>query len=432
MGSKKILLTLGIILTIALAIAGSTYAYLEWVTSDEQGTNVVFTLEQDFSCAVDGGGNITSADVAIAPSSCTNSAHAIMREITVTPSILRDNLEIGMDLWINVDSIDQEFSNTDNLRYALTTLPNDCIMGIVSTGSFKDLTAGAKVPILEKTFSSSTPATYYLWLWLDAKETSTSTIQKNFTFSLGGNCVDTPQNNKFYVVYSEDDYSLRFYKEDENIINVGSSYNGRTATAVYKIYGAENFFQSSPPPWSEYANEIKDVVVEDAIAPINTQSWFYNLKQVETVDVRNLDSSNLTNMRGMFNLTGSDVTSLTITGLENFNTSNVVEMSGLFSQTGENATYLSIGNLSSWDTSKVKNMTATFQHIGKNSTSLILSGINNWDVSNVINMDRMFNAAGYMANWSLDLSNWDVSNVTSHKYFNDTVTDKVIAPIWNE
>ena len=414
MEKKKILITLGMILTIVLMISGSTYAYLGWVTSADQRTNVVVTLEQDFSCAVDGGGDITSDEVAIAPSSCDNSTHAIMRKITVTPSILRENLEIGMDLWINIDSIDEALSNSENLMYTLNTVSNSCLKGIVSTGSFHDLQEGDTAPILEKTFTDSTPKTYYLWIWLDKKETNRQTMQKNFKLSLGGNCTDNPQVNKFYVVYSDDDHSLRFYKEEDNVITVGNTYEGRTVTAVYKMYETDAETNGTLSPWDEYADKITTVVVEDEISPYDTQWWFAGLKKVETMDLSNLDTSNVTSMRGMFRYTGSNATNFSITGLEHFDTSNVKEMSGVFNQTCDNSTSCHIGNINNWDVSNVVNMMSTFGRTGANANTISIGDLSAWDVSNVKSMRNMFSYYGENAgNVNLgDLSNWDVSNVT--------------------
>ena len=428
--NKKILVLT--VLTIIFTFLGSTLAYFNWQTSEEQRTNVVFTLEQDFWCAADGGGDITSNEVAIAPTSCTNSDHAIIREITVTPSILRENLTIGMDLWINIDFIDQAFSESKNLKWSLTQSKTSCNDGVIATGNFYGMNTGDKVQILEKSFSTTTTDTYRLYIWLDAEETSRSTMKKNFDFSIGGSCTDTPQDNSFYAVYSADDSSLRFYQEEENVINVGSAYEGRTTTAVYKMSGYDNFNLASNilPPWSEYANEITTIVVEDTITPNNVQFWFVNLKKVTTIDVTNLDTSKLTSMRGLFFATGYDASELTITGLSAFDTSNVIEMSGIFSGTGMTSTHVNIGDLSNWNVSHVSQMFNMFYGTGYSAQHFVLSGLNNWDVSNVIGMEGMFYYTGHNANWSQDLSNWNVSKVTSYDNFNTGVESKVIAPVW--
>ena len=421
-----------VIFLIIIAFSGSTFAYLSWQTSESLKTNVVFDLEQDFWCAADGGGDITSNEVEIAPASCTNNEHAIMRRVTITPTILREGLSINMNLWLNIDSIDEAFSRSKNLRWSLNRSLTSCIDGVIATGNFYGMHTGDKLQILEKTFAVSTPETYSLYIWLDAEESDTSTMRKNFSFSIGGSCNDTPQDNSFYAVYSTDDTSLRFYQEEENVINVGNTYEGRTVTAVYKMTGYENFNLANTilPPWSEYANDITTIVVEDKITPNNVQFWFVNLTKVKSVDVTNLDTSKLTSIRGLFYAVGRDSTELTITGLHNFDTSNMIEMSGAFIYAGHNASYVNIGDLSSWDVSRVAQISLAFYKLGYSAQTLILSGLNNWDVSNVTDMDQTFYYTGQNANWHQDLSSWNVKKVKTHTEFNAGVETKVIAPIW--
>ena len=99
-----LMLVFGVVLTVAL-ISGSTFAYWEWWSNESEQTAVTFTATEDFSCSADGGGNITSSDVILIPSSCTDSEYAIKREVTVMPSLYKDDLDIKMDLWINIKSI---------------------------------------------------------------------------------------------------------------------------------------------------------------------------------------------------------------------------------------------------------------------------------------------------------------------------------------
>ena len=46
-----------------IAIVGGTLAYWNWQSTEEQKTVVNFTIEGDFSCAADGGGDITSGTI---------------------------------------------------------------------------------------------------------------------------------------------------------------------------------------------------------------------------------------------------------------------------------------------------------------------------------------------------------------------------------
>ena len=99
---RRIYIILGIFLLVSVFVGG-TLGFYQWVTSSSQRTNVVFTTEQDYSCAADGGGDIVSGTL-MPVSSCLNSEYAIQREITVTPTINSSDTAISMDLWLNIYS----------------------------------------------------------------------------------------------------------------------------------------------------------------------------------------------------------------------------------------------------------------------------------------------------------------------------------------
>ena len=78
---QKYFLLILIVGTITCLFIGSTFAYWSWSTSSAQSTAVTFTVAGDFSCSADGGGNITSSNVQLAPASCNNSNYAIINPI---------------------------------------------------------------------------------------------------------------------------------------------------------------------------------------------------------------------------------------------------------------------------------------------------------------------------------------------------------------
>ena len=124
--NRKIIQVLTI-LTIIFTVMGGSLAYWQWTTNTSQSTKVVFKTGADFSCSADGGGNITSNDVKLAPTTCTDSGYAgttprvIKREVTSYIKIDKDNINVKLNLWLKVTSIDPELSASDNFRYALTT-----------------------------------------------------------------------------------------------------------------------------------------------------------------------------------------------------------------------------------------------------------------------------------------------------------------------
>lgn len=57
------ILTILLVLTIIFTIMGGSLAYYNWQTSEAEKTNVTFTVEKQFSCSADGGGNISSVNI---------------------------------------------------------------------------------------------------------------------------------------------------------------------------------------------------------------------------------------------------------------------------------------------------------------------------------------------------------------------------------
>ena len=142
-------------------------------------------------------------------------------------------------------------------------------------------------------------------------------------------------------------------------------------------------------------------------APPNCEGIFYfykkennkyisNLTQINFND--NFNTSNVTNMTGMFN----DCISLTSLDLSNFNTSNVTDMGWMFGYCKS----LTSLDLSSFNTAKVTNMDGMFGWCSS-QTSLDLSRFN---TSNVTDMGYMFISCSSLT--SLDLSSFDTSKVT--------------------
>ena len=188
---------------------------------------------------------------------------------------------------------------------------------------------------------------------------------------------------------------------------------------------------------------------------------FYRFNSLTSLDLNNLDTSNVTNMRDMFsycsklasldvsNFDTSNVTNMTemfyycsklnSLDLSNFNTSNVTNMEKMFACSSG----LTSINLTSLDTSKVSTMKQMFYYCSK-LNSLDLSSFNTSNVTNMEEMFHLYDANAYVSsvyllktitfgeNWdtskvttmkgmfqwdvgltSLDVSNWNTSNVTN-------------------
>ena len=153
----------------------------------------------------------------------------------------------------------------------------------------------------------------------------------------------------------------------------------------------------------------------------NLFSYFTNCT---SMDLKNVNTDNCTNMRYMFR----SCTSLTSLDLSGWNTSNVTDMCSMFGY----CTSMTSLDLTGWNTGKVTDMRYMFQlcssldslttlnfntgnvtsmgwmfHCCSSLTSLDLSG---WNTGNVTDMNDMFSSCSNLT--SINLSGWNTSNVT--------------------
>ena len=194
MDKNKKIITVLMILTIVFTIMGGTFAYWSWSTNTSQKTNITFSITSDFSCAADGGGDITSGSINLVPTvvSSTTTGNYIKREVKVTPTINTTGKTVYMDLWLDVKTLDTGLSNTDYFKYSFTTGSSSPDDGVLSSGNFRGLAVNNRVRLLlDKEYTSSMTDTYYLWIWLDAEETDSDTMNQSFHLVLNGSCTDT-------------------------------------------------------------------------------------------------------------------------------------------------------------------------------------------------------------------------------------------------
>ncbi len=148
-----------------------------------------------------------------------------------------------------------------------------------------------------------------------------------------------------------------------------------------------------------YKSMVRSIIAEEGtVFPEDSSCLFGNYISCISIDLTNVDTSNVTNMSGMFSLC-MNLTSFDVSG---FNTSNVTDMSKMF-WICNNLTSLDVSGI---DTSNVANMSSMFEGCEKLS-SLDVSG---FDTGNVTDMRRMF--LGCQSLTSLDVSGFDTSNVT--------------------
>ena len=146
-----------------------------------------------------------------------------------------------------------------------------------------------------------------------------------------------------------------------------------------------------------------------------TKEELLKLCRDESIYLGDIDTSKITDMRGLFKGDYCNRYNRDFSGIESWNVSNVTDMSSMFSHSSFNQ------NVCSWDVSKVENMRNMFEN------SSFDKNISEWNVSNVRDMFCMFVNSPF----NHDIGSWDVSNVTdmsgmfSHSSFNQNIS------LWN-
>ncbi len=169
--------------------------------------------------------------------------------------------------------------------------------------------------------------------------------------------------------------------------------------------------------WGEFNKDNKwgDDVTNTAVKSVTATSevsftgdctnLFLNFSNCESMDLSNVNTSNVTNMSRMF----QNCTVLDSLDLSGWNTENVNSMLFMFN----GCKGLTSLDISGWNTGNVTNMRYMFIEC-EGLTSLVLSG---WNTENVTDMYCMF--YGCKGLTSLDLSGFNTENVTNMRYMFD-------------
>ena len=185
MKNKKLYITLFALSIIFLGIGG-TFAYL---TTSVTATNITQVKAGNLTMTIDGGGN---ANVSFMPAKCT-SEYAIKKTIKASAKNTsggKVSFSVGMNVAVLSDSLKRS-----TMKYALTTVANSCTDGLIANGNFSNATVGSDIWLVKNDYDNITNTsntytkTYYLYIWLDEKET------QNLSGSISVNMKGTSSNN---------------------------------------------------------------------------------------------------------------------------------------------------------------------------------------------------------------------------------------------
>ena len=203
-----------------------------------------------------------------------------------------------------------------------------------------------------------------------------------------------------WAVYNDTDKTLTFCvgtKTDAGIVrNEESTISG---DVYYSDFETQEFFYETIP-WRNEWTKITEIVFLDEITPISTCYWFINFQNlVRIINIEKLNTSQVTNMRQMFQACSS----LTELDLSSFDTRNVTSMHGMF---GDCSSLVRL-NLNGFCTSNVTDMGWMFGAC----SALSDLDVTGFDTSNVNNMWQMFILCSNIT--QLDVTHFNTENVTN-------------------
>ena len=197
----------------------------------------------------------------------------------------------------------------------------------------------------------------------------------------------------------DDQIGLSWYKVDDvktiNFQSVGISLPENSSTFFKGFKGTVNGCDKLDTSnvtnmygmfwWTEAANP--NVSNWDT-SNVTNMMYMFHWAMIADPDVSNWNTSKVINMARMFrDASNADP------DVSNWNTSKVINMAEMFF-----GAHKARPNVYNWDTSKVTNMQFMFCNAGNAEPN-----VSNWNISNVINMERMFTNTRVV---SLDLSKW--------------------------
>lgn len=154
---------------------------------------------------------------------------------------------------------------------------------------------------------------------------------------------------------------------------------------------------------------------QGVILPADCTGLFSASSMLKSIDITNVDASEVTSMWGMFS-SCDRLETLNLTGID---TSNVTNMKEMFS----GCAALTELDLSGLNTTNVNDMEAMFSNC-TSLTELDLSGLN---TSHVMNIQRIFENCSSLSH--LDLSSWDLSSLVYGSAISDGNLKTIEAPM---
>lgn len=188
---KTLVISITIVVLIIFTVAGATYAYWTWITSKNEQTDLILSVDQTsqkgkLNARINGA--VQNVSKLIPVSSCTNENYVIKKPIILTYTNTTENNAIVKGTLTVSNFVSPNGKPNENalkyIKYAVTKNADNCTTDIIDgmSGSFNTTNGNLfsnitlKDNILEKN-TIEMNETYYLWVWLD----------KNYSYQNIGN-----------------------------------------------------------------------------------------------------------------------------------------------------------------------------------------------------------------------------------------------------
>ena len=431
MNKYKLYMIFGIVL-LGLSITGSL-AYYIWSSTTTSISGNLCLPEIYFT----GGATINSK---LKPVS--SKEEGLIKEVEVNLHKTCNNDTAVMNLYLSLDLLPTALQE-NTFVYELYNGNNERI----SSGNFSDKREGDTITLAENEIVTSNVSIYTLYIYIDGNRDNPITMtNQNFRFNIYGegtgaiykenviqNETTTPSSStstflntevlrnqiesitieKTNVVPNDAKYSKDISSKQDGSVMLW--YTDKDNNSLYEIsIGSENGSVEANTNGSGMFAYLDNVSSLD-LRGLNTSNMtsmsnmFYNSKSLTNIDVSGFNTSKVVNMGYMFN----GCSNLKSIDVSNFNTNKVTDMAGMF----EKCSLLTYLDLSSFDTSNVTKM-----GMGSRISGGMFSGCSNlkkinlssFNTSKVTIMGNMFGNCSSLEN--LDLSSFDTSNVKQMGY----------------
>ena len=448
---KQLLLSIGLVLILVLMIVGISYASFKFVgigTKPNTITTGAITMEYEEST------NTISMTGALPTTDATGKVRLTKGEyfdFTIKSNI-QGNANINWEIAAeDITAASAKKMDGKNIKLYLTKLDSTGAEKQVMAPKVYNATASANtktgrpsgvMSLATGTMGTSETTNYRLRMYVD-EDYNPQGDGGGLSFSVKinayGKVKEAPTGSKMKAYMTQDDYDNDNYPETDfhtdtykskitSIITKKDNIVPETATESWDISEVGDGSVMAYVEDDGTGNSTYKLTIGGKGGIIANESmirYFSNFEKMTSIDLSALDTSEVTNMEGMF----AACSGLTSLDLSNFNTSNVEFMNFMFTDcaglknlnlSNFNAPQLieiiaMFGGLTNLETLNLSNFNAPeltdITDMFKGLTNLVTLNLSNFNAPKITNMKAMFKDLSKLS--KLDLTNFNTANVTN-------------------